>query len=48
MPPDALDRFPLGRPGRPEDPARLIGWLASDDGAWVVGQVLHSEGGFRR
>jgi 3-oxoacyl-[acyl-carrier protein] reductase len=43
-----LERFPQHRPGAPEDPARLIAWLVSDDGEWVVGQVLHSEGGFRR
>lgn len=43
-----LERFPAGRFGEPEDPARLIGWLVSDDGAWMVGQVLHSEGGFHR
>jgi 3-oxoacyl-[acyl-carrier protein] reductase len=43
-----LDRFPAHRLGRPDDPARLIAWLVSDDGEWVVGQVLHSEGGFRR
>ena len=41
-------QFPQHRLGRPEDPARLIAWLASDDGEWMVGQVLHSEGGFRR
>ncbi|MFC7344804.1 SDR family oxidoreductase [Saccharopolyspora griseoalba] len=41
-------RFPGGRFGAPDDPARLIAWLASDDGEWVVGQVLDSEGGFRR
>lgn len=36
---------PFGRFGHPTDPARLIGWLATDDGAWVVGQVLTSDGG---
>ncbi|GGA60414.1 3-ketoacyl-ACP reductase [Pseudoclavibacter endophyticus] len=41
-------RFPSGRFGVPEDPARLIGWLVSDDAEWVVGQVIDSEGGFRR
>ena len=40
--------FPQHRIGEPEDPARLIGWLVSDEGRWVVGQVLSSEGGFRR
>ena len=42
------DRFPARRTGVPEDPARLIGWLVSDEGQWIVGQVLNSEGGFRR
>jgi 3-oxoacyl-[acyl-carrier protein] reductase len=41
-------RFPLGRWGRPDDAARLIAWLCSDDAAWVTGQVINSEGGFRR
>ncbi|WP_430867002.1 SDR family oxidoreductase [Demequina aurantiaca] len=38
--------MPFGRFGRPADPASLIGWLATDDGAWVVGQVLTTDGGF--
>lgn len=37
---------PFGRVGRPDDPARLIGWLCSDAGSWVVGQVLTTDGGF--
>jgi 3-oxoacyl-[acyl-carrier protein] reductase len=37
---------PFGRVGRPTDPANLISWLATDEGAWVVGQVLSSDGGF--
>ncbi|MHC2998333.1 SDR family oxidoreductase [Microbacterium sp. HJ5] len=37
---------PFGRVGRPADPAHLIAWLATDEGAWVVGQVLTSDGGF--
>jgi 3-oxoacyl-[acyl-carrier protein] reductase len=36
---------PFGRYGEPADPARLIGWLATPDGAWVVGQVLSTDGG---
>ena len=43
-----VEAFPQHRIGEPEDPARLIGWLVSDEGRWVVGQVLSSEGGFRR
>jgi 3-oxoacyl-[acyl-carrier protein] reductase len=41
-----LRRLPLGRWGAPEDAARLVAWLASDDAAWVTGQVLTSDGGF--
>jgi 3-oxoacyl-[acyl-carrier protein] reductase len=42
-----LPRFPFGRMGEPADVARLVGFLASDDAAWITGQVIHSEGGFR-
>ncbi|HEY2371322.1 MAG TPA: SDR family oxidoreductase [Gaiellaceae bacterium] len=45
---DPARRMPFGRWGEPEDAARLIAWLASDDGRWVSGQVIDSEGGFRR
>ncbi|TDV40432.1 3-oxoacyl-[acyl-carrier protein] reductase [Actinophytocola oryzae] len=41
-------RFPGGRWGAPDDPARLIAWLATDEAAWITGQVINSEGGFRR
>ena len=40
--------LPAGRWGRPEDAARLVRWLATDDAAWITGQVINSEGGFRR
>jgi 3-oxoacyl-[acyl-carrier protein] reductase len=40
--------FPGGSAGEPDDPARLIAWLVSDEGRWVVGQTLSTEGGFRR
>ncbi len=41
-----LATLPFGRYGVPRDPAELIAWLASPQGAWVVGQVLTSDGGF--
>jgi 3-oxoacyl-[acyl-carrier protein] reductase len=41
------ERFPLGRFGEPDDPARLIAWLVSDEAQWVVGQVINTEGGFQ-
>ena len=41
-------RFPAGHWGMPDDAARLVAWLCTDDGAWITGQVINSEGGFRR
>ncbi|MDQ3788771.1 MAG: SDR family oxidoreductase [Actinomycetota bacterium] len=41
-------RFPGGRWGEPDDPARLIAWLTTDEARWITGQVLNTEGGFRR
>jgi 3-oxoacyl-[acyl-carrier protein] reductase len=41
-------RFPGGQWGQPEDVARLVAWLVSDEAAWISGTVLDSEGGFRR
>jgi 3-oxoacyl-[acyl-carrier protein] reductase len=40
--------FPQQRWGVPDDPARLIAWLATDEAVWITGQVINSEGGFRR
>jgi 3-oxoacyl-[acyl-carrier protein] reductase len=45
---DPAPRMPAGRWGEPDDAARLICWLCSDEGRWITGQVLDSEGGFRR
>ena len=45
---ELLPRFSLGRIGTPEDAARLIAWLATDEAAWITGQVINSEGGFQR
>ena len=41
-------RCPLGAGAQPDDAARLIAWLVSEEGRWMTGQVLNSEGGFRR
>ena len=40
--------FPQGQWGTPDDPARLIAWLATDEAAWITGQTINTEGGFRR
>ena len=45
---DPAGHMPLGRWGTPEDAARLVGWLCTDDAAWITGQVIDSEGGFVR
>jgi 3-oxoacyl-[acyl-carrier protein] reductase len=45
---EVLPKFPLGRIGQPEDAARLVAFLASDEAAWITGQTIHSEGGFFR
>ncbi|CAM3163874.1 SDR family oxidoreductase [Paenibacillus lupini] len=41
-----LPMFPMGRIGQPEDAARLITFLVSDEAGWVTGQRIVSEGGF--
>jgi 3-oxoacyl-[acyl-carrier protein] reductase len=43
-----LSHSPQGRIGQPEDAARLVAFLASDEAAWITGQIIHSEGGFLR
>ncbi len=41
-------KFPTGRVGEPEDAARIVAFLASDEARWITGQIIHSEGGFLR
>ena len=41
-----LPMFPSGRIGEPEDAARLINFLASEESRWITGQLIKSEGGF--
>ncbi|OXM14866.1 SDR family oxidoreductase [Paenibacillus herberti] len=41
-----LPMFPMGRIGRPDDAAKAITFLASDESQWITGQVILSEGGF--
>jgi 3-oxoacyl-[acyl-carrier protein] reductase len=43
---DLTQHAPMGRVGQPEDVARLIAFLVSDEAAWITGQVIHSRGGF--
>jgi 3-oxoacyl-[acyl-carrier protein] reductase len=44
---DPKPRMPFGRWGEPDDAARLVAFLCSEDGRWITGQVIDSEGGFR-
>ena len=37
---------PAGRLGTPTDAARLVGFLASPEGRWVSGQLIHSDGAY--
>ena len=41
-----VERTPLGRLGQPEDIARVITWLASEQAGWITGQVINADGGF--
>jgi 3-oxoacyl-[acyl-carrier protein] reductase len=45
---DPGQTMPFGRWGEPDDAARLVTWLCSDDARWITGQTIDSEGGFRR
>lgn len=40
-------KMPSGRIGMPDDVARLVTWLVSDEAGWITGQVINSEGGLR-
>jgi NAD(P)-dependent dehydrogenase (short-subunit alcohol dehydrogenase family) len=42
----AVAAYPLGRLGKPEDVARAIAFLASDDAEWITGVRLMVDGGW--
>lgn len=42
---DALARHPAGRFGSPEDIARTVAWLVSDEARFITGQCLTVDGG---
>ena len=49
LPSDIFDHLkqltPLGRLGKPEDIAKVVAFLASDESGWITGRTLEAEGG---
>ena len=39
-------RSPMGRLGQPSDAAELVAFLCSEEGGWITGQVVRSDGGW--
>jgi len=42
---DIVESTPKGRSGTPDDIARVIAFLCSDDAEWIVGQTIMVDGG---
>ncbi len=38
-------RYPMGRIGRPDDVARAVGFLVSDEAEWITGETVRVDGG---
>ena len=41
-----IAEHPRHRWGEPDDAARLVAWLVSDEAEWVTGQIVNSDGGW--
>ncbi len=44
---DMTTRIPLGRVATPEDMAKTVVWLCSDDASYITGHAIPVSGGFR-
>lgn len=42
---EMLRNVPLKRPGKPEDVAKLVSFLSSENADYITGQVIHVDGG---
>lgn len=42
---DLTRQIPLAKPGRPEDVARVVRFLVSEDAVYMTGQTIHVDGG---
>lgn len=42
-----IEQTPLGRTGQPDDIARVVTFLASEDARWVTGELIIASGGLR-
>jgi NAD(P)-dependent dehydrogenase (short-subunit alcohol dehydrogenase family) len=42
---DVASRYPMKRLGEPEDVARLVAFLASDQASWITGETVRVDGG---
>lgn len=42
---EVLSHYPIARPGKPEEVAKMVLYLASDDAAWVTGSTFTIDGG---